>query len=225
MQTLNCEKCILLFTDALQGELPPSSKDFFDAHISECEQCFCLYEDFKKLSDIIENTPAAHIPSDFRFNTSKIAKKGKQVKKLKTKKRWLSVAAVFLFFLSSYIVSENKNVNLKEDYGTMRIEQDSLSFYDNSSAVEECQQRSGRGELYPEVFEEALLEDAFAEEIDRADAGFGYELLEYKQEEDGSVIFVIYFYQDETRTLKTSEESLDFLSLENVRSFHWKKSE
>lgn len=229
MQTLDCEKCILLFTDALQDELSASSREFFNAHRAECEKCIGLYDDFQNLSDIIKHTPVAHIPEDFRFNIPSAMIADKRNEKRKITRQWFSVAAIFLVFLSSYIVLENGNFDQKEENESIRMNQNTDFVYDQPTNVTEdtvgSEQRSAFRESSPEVFEEALLERTFAQAIDLADIGFGYELLEYIQEEGGNVTFVIYFYEDETRTLKTLDESLDFLSLSNVRSFYWEKNE
>lgn len=225
MQTLHCEKFKLLFTDALEDELTSASRESFSVHLKECEECSSSYKDFEKLSDIIRNTPVAHIPEGYHFNASAIAAVGKRTKRRRSNKQWLSVAAVFLVFLGSYIMMGDLGLNSPKEQGSMNVAQDLDTLSDGSLDVAECQQRTGVEELYLEAFQEALSEPTFAEEIERSDLGFGYELLQYDQEKDGSVTFVIYFYEDETRTLKVSEEPIDFLSLSNVRSFHWKKIE
>lgn len=224
MQTLNCEKFKLLYTDALQDELTSDLKESFNVHLAECEECASLYKDLEKLSDIMRITPVALIPESFHFNVAAITTVGKRRKKRTAGKQWLSVAAVFFVFLGSYIMLDGENLKAKE-YGLTNIEQDATPASDELMDVAGCQQRYGNEGLYSEDFEEALLEPSFVSEIEHADLGFGYELLQYNQEEDGNVTFVIYFYEDETRTLKVPEQSIDFLSLSNVRSFHWKKIE
>lgn len=224
MQTLHCEKCRLLFTDALEGELSPEMQGYFVAHLEECKECALLYEDFKKLSSVITDTPPVTVPLDLRLNINEITNLGKKSQKQKKVKQWLSVAAVFLVFVSSYAIYDQQNFGEHEKQFTA-LKEDAATMYEDSYDAAECPPRSETRGIDRELFEEALSDPAFLAEIESANLGFGYELLESNQEEDGSTIFVIYFYEDDSYTLKTPEESIDVLSSPNVRSFHWKKNE
>jgi hypothetical protein len=225
MQTLHCEKCRLLFNDALQGELSPELQESFVAHLAECKECAFLYEDFKKLSCIIADTPIAPIPDNFQLDIHAVTISNKRVKSQKATKQWLSIAAVFLIFVSTYVVLENNDLSNTKEENLPYVEEDFTAMDEDSFGAVECPQRSELKGLSCELFEEALSDLEFVTEIENANLGFGYELLQYNQDEDGSTTFVIYFYEDESRTVKTTEPSLDVLSLSNVRSFHWKKSE
>lgn len=224
MQTTDCEKCRLLFNDALQDELSPELQGYFVAHLNECKECASQYEDFKQLSYIIADTPPVPVPNDIGFNFSVVTSQGKKTQKQKTAMQWLSIAAVFLVFVGSYALYDNKNID-NQDEMSLYIKEDSAAFYDDSYGIAECPSRSEARGNDCAAFDEALSDPAFLTEIENADLGFGYELLQCNQEEDGTTTFVIYFYEDESYTIKTPEQSYDVLSLPNVRSFHWKKNE
>ena len=231
MQTIHCEKCQLLFNDALQGELSTEMQEFFAAHLKECRECSSLYEDYKKLSFIISQTPPISLPSDFRIDLNKACAAKKKFQRQKTTRQWLSIAAVFLVFIGSYAVYERQDFENQDNMLTYTKEEGAAteneieSLNDASYGVAECPPRSESRGFYCEPFEDALSDPVFFAEIQGADLGFGYELLECNQEEDGSTTFVIYFYEDELYTAPSTDQMSDLLSLSNVRSFHWKKTE
>lgn len=231
MQNFNCETCQSLFTDALQDELSSTLKSSFVVHLEECSECASLFSDFKKLSEMMENEPVPSLSPDFKFDIHKIKMSAKQVERRRNMKQWASMAAVFIVFFSIYTTFENKEEAIQEDRSLSYNQEDATDMYADSLGAEKTQEICGMENLNPEenlsleVFQEALLSPSFASEVEAANLGFGYELLQYTQEEDGSFTFVIYFYEDQTYHLVIEEPFLNNLLLPNVRSFHWKKNE
>ncbi len=76
-----------------------------------------------------------------------------------------------------------------------------------------------------EFLNQALTDPAFLAQVQEADQGYGYELVEYIQEGDGRFTFVLYFYEDDRRIVDRGEGGADWLASPNVRSFDWIKSE
>lgn len=86
-------------------------------------------------------------------------------------------------------------------------------------------QCGARLDSYFDPFAAAMSDEEFADLISAADLGYGYEVVEIIEEEDGSFTFVLYFYTDSDsvsnlNALRTAESDP-----QNLRSFHWKISD
>lgn len=245
MQTIYCENCIALFTDYLDGNLTEDMHEAVLAHLNGCKDCSDLYDAFVSMSVLMGEVPAVEIPKTISLDIKSIMKTGEKRKAKKRARQWMSVAAVFVVCAGSLLAfnGETKD-NLKdkklmtagvEDTSVMDADVDDSQEEETLNSEEairaegivndELQYQYGSGEKRFELFDLAMEDEIFAAKVEDMDLGYGYEVMDYVQEEDGSTTFVLYFYEDETHTVNTLENSADYLLLSNVRSFNWLKSE
>ncbi len=245
MQTIHCENCIALFTDYLDGNLTEELREAVRAHLNGCKDCSDHYDAFVKVSALMAEIPSMETPKALSLDIKSIMKTGEKRKAKKRARQWMSVAAVFVVCAGSLLAFNGETEDSIKDKSLMTAgvedpsvmdadvnetqEEETLRSQDvvraEGIADDELQYQYGLGEKRFELFDMAMEDANFAAEVEDMDLGYGYEVLDYFQEEDGSTTFVLYFYEDETHTVKTLENSADYLLLSNVRSFNWLKSE
>lgn len=245
MQIIDCEKCISLLQDYFDRELTPDMQDAVRIHLAGCENCSDFYGDFEQLSMLMRQTSAADLPKALALDVKSIIKAAEKRTNKRRVRQWTSIAAVFVvcvgsFFalngeLKNFFNGENSEISpagltsVAEDQGSIENDaglRDRSEDCDLKSAEEdEIQPEYGVAATRFELFDQALADPIFAADVNSLDLGYGYEVIESYQEEDGSTTFVIYFYEDETYAVKSLESTADYLLLSNVRSFNWAKSE
>lgn len=244
MQTIQCEKCISLLQDYFDMELTPERQDAVRTHLDGCENCSAFYHDFEQLSMLMRQTPAVHFPKALAVDVKSIIKVAEKQKYRRRVRQWASVAAVFVVCVGSLFALNGEIYNIF-DGGNPELSspglasspevQDSMEkdtgFSDRSedcslkfAREDETRLEYGIAAAGFELFNQAMADPAFALEVNSADLGFGYKVMESIQEEDESTTFVIYFYEDEACAVKSLESTADYLLLSNVRSFNWAKS-
>lgn len=249
MNQIECQNCTSMFQDLLEGTLEVSREEFLKQHLEGCSACRDLLREFEQITDALRlassDIPAIVPLPDLSGITETAARQRKA-----RHRQWISVAAVVAVFAGSSLLMDSGLFRPEVAEDTLQSVQESseadsegASGYGGGGSVtapqeEEAVAKGGALEyrdlesidslacessLDPSL-ERALTDPDFSAEVEKADPGFGYELLECIQEEDGSLTFVLYFYEDDRRLIEYDEGGEGWLSSPNVRSFHWKES-
>ena len=56
-EPLVCREFVELVTDYLEGALPASERDRFEAHLAECDGCVGYLEDMRRIVDSLHTAP------------------------------------------------------------------------------------------------------------------------------------------------------------------------
>ncbi len=232
MLNKECQNCISLFQDHLDGTLDPALQDVLRAHLEVCGECRDLLREYEQIDIMLRQTPPVTGSHASMPDVSKVIATAQKRSRVR-KRQWASAAAVLLVFVSSAMLMDESFAPPETmEYGISSMEDQAAGAAAgdlSQDAAEETQEKmclryQADGDA-ADPFVEAQQDPDFAVLLAENDLGYGYELIDFTEEEDGSLTFVIYFYEDAQRTVNIGETDDEKLSYSNVRSLNWKESE
>ena len=248
----DCQNFIPMFQDYLDGTLDPAEKAELLKHLDVCDDCCVLFRELEQLSALLRAAPEVSVPPSTIPDA--VGAMAAAARRNRTKRnQWVSVAAVLMVFAGSALAMNGDligsekakdrdlpNMESLADIQEEEVEYGAISTMDlppdaaGGGAMPDSEKADTQQELrYSsctadeglDSFEEALLDPGFNKLLAENDLGYGYELIECVREEDGSLSFVIYFYEDARQAIEYNEEDAGWLSYSNVRSLNWKENE
>lgn len=251
MLNKECQNCISMLQDYLDGTLDPVMQEHLHAHLESCDECRDLLREYRQIEYLLRTEPAVSVPASSMPDTSKIIAAAERRAGAK-RRQWVGTAAALLVFASSALLMNEsfappetaKDGDLSSVESIVSPEEEALEYGVSSmadqaagSAAEDMPEelavesqeklclRYQPADSETDPFIEAQRDPDFAALLAANDLGYGYELIDFTEEEDGSLTFVIYFYEDAQRTVDTGVTDDQWPSCSNVRSLNWKESE
>ncbi|HPF18769.1 MAG: zf-HC2 domain-containing protein [Bacillota bacterium] len=251
MLNQDCQNYTSMFQDYRDGTLNPALQEALTQHLRSCSKCRELLREFEQITDLLRAEPEVDVPTAVIPDVTEIIASARNRNRSKHR-QWVSVAAVLLVFAGSALVMNQGGIDTQQakdehlshtsgikeaegeepDYGASSVgelppeqQSDGDGYTDTQETVDALRYVECETEKGPDAFDRALQDPIFNDWLTENDLGYGYELVECIPEEDGSATFVIYFYEDERRTLRYDASDPGWLSYSNVRSFNWSENE